>query len=131
MLEGAGQESESSWALTYTVLGSGIELPEPKEVPRPIAVIRRQNSGGGAPRRFRFDGVVTLQRTGHSFYLQDATGGVLVETLEPVQLTTGMQVTVFGIEAMGPHSPFLKYARVQIDPEKPRAVDHRFERCCS
>ena len=58
--------------------------------------------------RIRMHGVVTLSHSGNSFFVQDATGGALVESGATQTLQKGDTVDVVGFPAPGQYAPILE-----------------------
>jgi len=63
-----------------------------------------------AIRRVKVQGVVTLRLPDQGFYLQDDSGGILVQTQQTNELHTGDSVEVLGFPAIGNFSPVLEEA---------------------
>ena len=64
-------------------------------------------------RRVKAQGVVTLRLPDHGFYLQDDSGGILVQTLQTLpanEIRVGDSVEVLGFTAIGNFSPLLEEA---------------------
>ena len=57
--------------------------------------------------RVRVQGIVTIQRPGESFYIQDETGGLFVKTKQTNSLSPGDRVDVVGFPMLGGFSPIL------------------------
>ena len=75
-----------------------------------------------AGHRVRVRGTVTLQRGEGSLFIEDATGGVLVQTAEPVSLAPGDFVEVVGFPAPADNAPILQDAIVRRGPRGPVRV---------
>jgi PAS domain S-box-containing protein len=60
--------------------------------------------------RIRLKGIVTLNLPGQFLFLQDASGGIRVKTIEPESVTPGDAVEVLGFPALGDFSPHLEQA---------------------
>jgi PAS domain S-box-containing protein len=63
-----------------------------------------------AGRRLKIQGVVTLKMPGQGFILQDASGGMRVQTRQTNDVQTGDLVDVLGFPAIGDFSPYLEEA---------------------
>jgi len=75
-----------------------------------------------AIRRLKIQGVVTLRLPDQGFYLQDDSGGILVQTLQTNELHNGDSVEVLGFPAIGNFSPVLEEAMFrQTTPQPPPA----------
>ena len=75
-----------------------------------------------AIRRLKIQGVVTLRLPDQGFYLQDDSGGILVQTLQTNELHNGDSVEVLGFPAIGNFSPVLEEATFrQTAPQPPPA----------
>jgi signal transduction histidine kinase len=66
-----------------------------------------------AGRRVKVSGSVTLVNPGKGFYVQDATGGIRVDSLQTNRLQVGDAVNVLGFPALSDFSPYLEAASFQ------------------
>lgn len=95
-----------------------IEAPpaDPFDIPStPIAAVATFNPERVAGRRVKVAGVVTLNLSDQSLYLQDNSGGIRVQTelAHPPTLRPGDSVEVLGFPAMGDFSPHLEEALIR------------------
>lgn len=86
--------------------------------PVALAEVARYRPAASLGERVRVRGVVTLQRPGLDLFLQDATGGLHVETTQPVHLAAGTLVDAFGFLEVSGYQPVLRDAvlRPSSDP---------------
>jgi PAS domain S-box-containing protein len=76
----------------------------------------------GAIERVKVRGVVTYSESGQSFYMQDGSQGLLVETSKAASVAPGSQLEVVGYPAAGRYSPKLEDAESRvIGPPRPVA----------
>ena len=77
---------------------------------RPVTIgsLMQFNPGNQTGRRIRIRGVVTLSRPGAGVYVQDDTGGVLVETESASRIAPGDLVDGVGFPAVGRYVPVLQ-----------------------
>jgi PAS domain S-box-containing protein len=78
-----------------------------------VASLMQYRYRAGAERPVHLAGTVTLNRGTRSFFLQDSTGGILIEASDTPALRPGDSVDVLGFPAVGDVSPIVKAARVR------------------
>ncbi len=69
--------------------------------------------------RIRIQGVVTLARTGHSLFVQDQSGGVVVASLQTTPVEPGDYVDAIGFPEVGVYAPVLRdgeFRKIGIRP---------------
>src|SRR5882724_4831161 len=99
---------------------------------RPISELPQFHAGAGGLHRSRIRGALILRLSDGSFYVQDATGGVLVQAQKPVPLVkTGEAVELAGFPSVMNKLPVLQEAMIkpatrgappkpaQLPPESP------------
>jgi signal transduction histidine kinase/CheY-like chemotaxis protein len=74
----------------------------------PIAGLMQFSPANAAGRRIHIRGVVTLRRPGTGIFVQDATGGVSVETSRMTEVSPGDLVDAIGFPAVGRYVPVLQ-----------------------
>jgi signal transduction histidine kinase len=86
---------------------------------RPISELPQFHAGAGGLHRSRIRGVLVLCLSDGSFYVQDATGGVLVRAQNPVPLVkTGETVELAGFPSVMNKLPVLQQAMIKpANPE--------------
>jgi PAS domain S-box-containing protein len=83
---------------------------DPVSLPiRPINSLLQFTPRGGSGHRVRVQGVVTLER-GHSLFVRDESGSVMVQTLEAAASRPGDRVDALGFPAVGEYTPILQDA---------------------
>ncbi|HWY29398.1 MAG TPA: HAMP domain-containing sensor histidine kinase, partial [Candidatus Acidoferrum sp.] len=81
---------------------------------RPISELPQFHAGAGGLHRSHIQGVLVLGLSDGSFYLQDATGGVLVQAQDPVPLVkTGETVELAGFPSIMNKLPVLQEAMIK------------------
>jgi len=85
---------------------------EPEEVS--IAGLSQFNSQANFGHRLKVSGVVTLQKSDGSFFMQSDGAGLWVLTDQGIKLFPGDRVSVAGYTALGQYTPYLEDAVVQI-----------------
>lgn len=110
----------------FTVLES--EQIDPFATPvTPVNAIAQYRRGGRAEQRVHVRGTVTLQRPGEELFLQDESGGLHVETVQPTRFAIGDPVDAVGFIEYEGHLPVLRDASLRRPrgpnaPIAPRAV---------
>jgi two-component system sensor histidine kinase/response regulator len=88
-----------------------VERPAPADpfsIPtRSINTLLKFTPEAGSPHRIKVQGVVTMQRTGGAFFVQDDTEGLYVQTGEKQAVQPGDRVEVLGFPAAGVYTPVL------------------------
>ena len=79
-----------------------------------LAQYRRDNS---LSRQVHVRGTVTLQRLGESLFLQDATGGLQVQSREPSSFSPGQVIEAVGFPSFDNFLPVLQDAAFRTTPE--------------
>ena len=88
---------------------------DPFELPtQGIGDVERFLPPNVATRLIKVRGVVTLSRPGRAMYVQDSTGGILVQTYLTNRVEVGDQVEVIGFRAQGKFTPVLQYATFAV-----------------
>jgi signal transduction histidine kinase len=103
------------WLAVSSLADVVVEQPspgEPKEIS--IASLAQFNSGGCYGNRVRISGIVTLQKSDGTLFLQNNGAGLCVQTAQSAGLTPGDRVIVSGYSALGQYVPTLEDATVQI-----------------
>ncbi len=86
---------------------------DPFSVPaRPIDQLLQFSPRGGSSHRVRVQGVVSMNPGGEELYIEDATGGLLIQT-DDKSIHVGDQVDAVGYAMPGEYSPVLRDAMVQ------------------
>jgi signal transduction histidine kinase len=80
---------------------------------RPINTLLRFRLGEPVGHRVRVRGVVTLQRPDGSVFINDATGGLNVTTVQSVRVESGDRLEVVGFAASGEYTPVMEDATLQ------------------
>ena len=85
---------------------------DPYERPvQPVDHLLRFMPGGNVEHRTRIQGVVTLSREGGHVFAQDESGGIYIQTKQPVsQLEPGDVIDVVGFVSPGGYTPALTHA---------------------
>jgi signal transduction histidine kinase len=94
-------------------------LEEPVVPLDSLAQYRRDNS---LNRRAHVRGVVTLQRLGETLFLQDATGGLQVQSRQLTPFSPGQTVEAVGFPSFDQYLPILQDAIFRETPEPPVTV---------
>jgi len=83
--------------------------PDPYTLP-PVSIssVMQFSPNKSADRRTRIQGVVTLSKSGHWAYVQDASGAVIVETQQASALEPGDLVDAVGFPTSGRYAPILQ-----------------------
>jgi len=76
--------------------------------PVSIGSVMQFSPAKSADRRTRIQGVVTLSNSGHWAYVQDASGGVIVETAQAAVVEPGDLVDAVGFPSSGRYAPILQ-----------------------
>ncbi|MCC7376555.1 MAG: PAS domain S-box protein [Verrucomicrobiales bacterium] len=85
---------------------------------RPIRELFQFRSGTDALHRLHVEGTVTAVNEDQSFYLQDGTGGILVQPSGvPPALGPGSRVRLVGFPAFADKLPVMQNSRVEVLPE--------------
>ena len=74
-------------------------------------------------RRVHVRGTVTLQRLGESLFLQDATGGLQVQSRELAAFSPGQVIEAVGFQSFDNFLPVLQDAAFRTTPEPRVALD--------
>lgn len=90
------------------------ELHPPFEQPiLPIGDIARFRTGASLGERVHVKGVVTFQRTGLDLFIQDETGGLHLESRQPIELPHGRAIEAVGFLEIVNYQPVLRDAVLQ------------------
>lgn len=103
------------WLAVSSLADIVVEQPshgQPEEVS--IASLAQFNSSGYYGNLVKVSGVVTLQKSDGTLFIQNQGYGLYVQVAQPVQLATGDYVTVSGYSALGQYVPILEDATVQF-----------------
>jgi signal transduction histidine kinase len=103
------------WVAVSSPADLVIEEPssgEPEEVS--IASLSQFNSQADFGHRLKVSGVVTLQKSDGSFFMQSDGTGLWVMTDQDIKLSPGDRVSVAGYTSPGQYTPYLEDAVVQI-----------------
>ncbi|HVU25513.1 MAG TPA: sensor histidine kinase [Opitutus sp.] len=76
----------------------------------PLNDVAQYRRGSGPGQRVHVRGVVTLQRFGEDVFIQDATGGLRIETDQTERFTPGEQIEAAGFLEYENYLPFLRDA---------------------
>ena len=104
------------------------ELHPPFEQPvLPIDDLAKFRTSANLGERLHVRGVVTFQRPGLDLFIQDATGGLHLETRQPILLPLGREVEAVGFLEIVNYQPVLRDAVLRdlgdaTTPPKPRVV---------
>ncbi len=86
---------------------------------RSISELLEFHAGAEGLHRAHVRGTVVLRRTDHSFYLQDATGGLLIQSqAAPAVIAVGQMVELVGFPSIVNKLPVLQEAVVRAATEK-------------
>jgi signal transduction histidine kinase len=100
-------------------------LQQPEEVS--IASLAQFNSGGYYGNLVKISGVVTLQKSNGTLFIQNHGYGLYVQLAQPAEVAPGDHVMVFGYPALGQYVPMLEDATVQFlahgSPPAPMSAD--------
>lgn len=108
----------------FTVLES--EQADPFDEPvTPVNNIAQYRRGRHAEQRVHVRGVVTLQRPGEGLFLQDASGGLQIETAQSGLHAVGEPVEAVGFVEYEGHLPVLRDAMLRRAPGPPAPVAAR------
>lgn len=89
-------------------------LVDPFSLPvKSISSLMQFEPGNGDPHRVRLVGIVTVQLRDRSFYLQDATGGLLIQPQGMTNLPAGQAVDVVGFPVLLDKQPVLQSAMLR------------------
>ena len=78
---------------------------------QPISALLEFHAGTSGLHRSRIDGIVTLRRSDGSFFVQDASGGMLVQINEPTsKIQAGMPMEIVGFPTVSEELPVLQDA---------------------
>jgi signal transduction histidine kinase len=108
------RQLRSPWLAVSSRADVVVEKPspgEPKEVA--LAGLSQFNSQGYYGRRLKVCGVVTLQKSDGSFFIQSGDAGLAVHADQAIKLALGDLVAVSGYTALGQYTPNLEDAVVQ------------------
>lgn len=108
----------------FTVLESEQENPFDQPV-TPVNNIAQYRRGRHAEQRVHVHGVVTLQRPGEGLFLQDASGGLRIETAQRGLHAVGEPVEAVGFVEYEGHLPVLRDAVLRRAPGPPAPVAAR------
>jgi signal transduction histidine kinase len=103
------------WLAVSSLKDVVVELPSPgtpKEIT--IASLAQFNSDGYYGNRVKVSGVVLLQKSDGTLYIQNQGCGLCVQVAQPANLAPGDQVMVLGYTALGQYVPILEDATVQL-----------------
>lgn len=102
------------------------EQADPFEEPvLPVNNIAQYRRGRHAEQRVRVRGVITLQRPGEELFLQDATGGLRIETAQRAGHAVGDPVEAVGFVEYEEHLPVLRDAVLRRLPGAAAVVSAR------
>lgn len=96
----------------FTVLEPEREDPFSQPV-TPANNIAEYRRGRGAEQRVHVRGTITIQRVGEGLFLQDATGGIRVQSTQPESFPLGAQVDAAGFIEFEHYQPLLRNAVVR------------------
>jgi signal transduction histidine kinase len=108
-----------------------VEEPEPhppfEHAPLPIDDLAKFRTTTNVGERVHVQGIVTLQRPGLDLFIQDETGGLHVESRQPILLPVGRSIEAAGFLEIVNYQPMLRDAVVReigndIAPVPPRSV---------
>lgn len=108
------RQLRSPWLATSSQANVVVEEPspgEPEEVS--LADLSQFNSRGYYGRRLKVTGVVTLQQSDGTFFIQSAREGLEVRTDQAIKLAPGDHVAISGYTALGQYTPILEDAVVK------------------
>jgi signal transduction histidine kinase len=103
------------WMAVSSLANVVVEQPshgQPEEVS--IASLAQFNSDGYYGNLVKVSGVVTLQKTDGSLFIQNLGYGLYVQVAQPFRLAPGDHVIVSGYSALGQYVPILEDATVQL-----------------
>src|SRR5665213_537603 len=103
------------WLAVSSLADVVVEQPshgQPKEVS--IASLAQFNSSGYYGNLVKVSGVVTLQKTDGSLFIQNQGYGLYVQVAQPIKLAPGDHVIASGYSALGQYVPILEDATVQL-----------------
>ncbi|MEW6304586.1 MAG: ATP-binding protein [Verrucomicrobiota bacterium] len=86
-----------------------VETPAPADAPL-VSVVKLQQFLKAPVHRVKVQGVVTLQQPGRSFFVQDGTGGVNVQSRQTTRVEPGERVEILGFPVLGQYAPYLQNA---------------------
>jgi signal transduction histidine kinase len=93
-----------------------------KELVIPLNGLAQYRPNNSLNRRVHVRGVVTFQRLGENLFLQDATGGLQVQSRQLVPLSPGQVVEAVGFPSFEDFLPVLQDAVFRVLPEPPLAL---------
>ena len=85
----------------------------------PTTSLMRFNPATAGGHRMRIQGVVTLSKAGQWIVVQDASGGVLVETAQTKEVQPGALVDAVGFPTAGRYAPILEDGDFQVRGKAP------------
>ena len=88
----------------------------------PIAAVATFDPDHLAGRRVKIHGTVTLSAPGEGFFVQDASGGMRVQTRQTNEAQIGDAVDVLGFPVVGDYSPGFEEAEFRVTPGGPPPV---------
>ncbi len=116
------------WLAVSSLADVDIEEPsqgQPEEAS--IASLAQFNSGGYYGTLVKVSGVVTLQKSDGTLFIQNQGYGLCVQMAQPARLAPGDHVMVSGYSALGQYVPVLEDATVQLmahgEPPSPAPAD--------
>src|SRR5665213_2848571 len=88
----------------------------PEAIATTVVQVRHQSvSGSDSPHLAKLRGVVTaFSGWNHSFFLQDATGGISIDRGEQTQLIVGAEVEVRGTIQPGSFAPIVVSSEITV-----------------
>ena len=111
------------WLAVSSLADIVVEQPargQPEKVS--IDSLAQFNSSGYYGNLVKVSGVVTLQKSDGSLFIQTQGYGLYVQVAQPIKLAAGDRVVVSGYSALGQYVPILEDATVQLTgPGKPPA----------
>jgi signal transduction histidine kinase len=109
------------WLAVSSLADIVVEHPshgQPEEVS--ISSLAQFNSGGYYGNLVKVSGVVTLQKSDGTLFIQNQGYGLYVQVAQPAELAPGDHVIVSGYSALGQYVPILEDATVQLmDHDEP------------
>lgn len=100
--------------LTQVTVDQAAPLDAYAAAPLSINSLMQFSAATTSGRRVRLQGVVTLSESGHGIYVQDASGGVLVESTQAAKAVPGDLVDAVGFPTVGQYAPILQDAGFRI-----------------
>lgn len=82
--------------------------------PSPISELRRFRTQAENNLRVKVTGIVTCRQSSRTFYLQDESGGVRIETVDDTPVQPGDRAVVKGFPSMGLVRPYLEDSTVEV-----------------